>query len=160
LARFRWVHTVRARYRAARRDHPAGGRLERHPELRVGGAPGSAPRLICDRTRALIRVAEKLGLRTPCRIIAPPLVSGRRYLASWPQGRSGIRLLHQKRNTSSVFALSRCVRDHGPSVRDTSQRDPICRTALSRRTRNSREGDFKEAPGFRSEVLRVLPLRV
>ena len=92
LARCRWVHTVRAGYRAARRDHPAGGRLERHSELRVGGAAGSAPRLICDRARELIRVAdglrfgldhsartssgmlrgvrtaEKLGLRTPCRI--------------------------------------------------------------------------------------------
>jgi hypothetical protein len=57
LARRRWVHTVRAGYPAARRNHPAGGRLECHSELRVGGAAGCAPRFICHRARELIRGA-------------------------------------------------------------------------------------------------------
>src|SRR5262245_61219559 len=58
----RWDHTVRTGYRAARRDHPAGGRLERHSELRVGSAAGSATWLICHRSRELIRVADGFGL--------------------------------------------------------------------------------------------------
>src|SRR5258708_4765881 len=56
LARCRWVHTVRTGYRAARRDHPAGGRLERHSELRVGGAAGGTTWLLYYRSRELIAV--------------------------------------------------------------------------------------------------------
>src|SRR5262249_54177043 len=56
LALCRWVHTLRAGYSAARRDHPAGGRLERHSELRVGGAAGGTSWLLCYRSRELISV--------------------------------------------------------------------------------------------------------
>jgi len=45
------AHTVCTGYRAARRDHPPGGRLERHSELRVDGAAGGATRLLCYRSQ-------------------------------------------------------------------------------------------------------------
>ena len=51
LARCRWVHAVRTADRAGRREHAAGGRLERRAELRVGGAAGGTTWLICDRAR-------------------------------------------------------------------------------------------------------------
>src|SRR5258708_29470288 len=58
LALGRWVHTVRTGYRAARRDHPEGGRLERHSELRVGGAAGGTAWILYHRSRELISVAH------------------------------------------------------------------------------------------------------
>src|SRR5262245_39884188 len=54
FARCRWGHTVRTSYRGARRDPPAGGRLERHSEPRVGGAAGGTSWLIHDRSPELI----------------------------------------------------------------------------------------------------------
>src|SRR5215218_8170103 len=54
FARCRWGHTVRPGYQAARRDHSAGGRLERYSELRVGGAAGNPTWVIRYRSRELI----------------------------------------------------------------------------------------------------------
>jgi hypothetical protein len=56
LARCRWGHTVRTGYRAARRDHPARRRLERHFELGVGGAAGGPTWLLYYRSRESISV--------------------------------------------------------------------------------------------------------
>ena len=56
LAFRRWGHTVRTGYRAARRDHLAGRRLERHSELRLGGAAGGTAWLLCCCSRELISV--------------------------------------------------------------------------------------------------------
>jgi hypothetical protein len=65
LALCRWDYTVCTGYRAARRDHPPGGRLERHSELRVDGAAGGATWLLCCRSQKLIRAAHDGGT---CRI--------------------------------------------------------------------------------------------
>jgi hypothetical protein len=59
LARRYFEDATKLRERDA--GHPAGGRLERHAELRVGGAAGGATRLICDRSRELVRVAIGRG---------------------------------------------------------------------------------------------------
>ncbi len=48
--------TVGTGYRAARRDHPAGRRLERHVDLRMGGAAGGTTGLLYYRSRELISV--------------------------------------------------------------------------------------------------------
>src|SRR5207244_10596164 len=54
LALCRWGHAVRARYRAARRRHPAGRRLERHGERGMGRATGGTTWLIYYRSRKVI----------------------------------------------------------------------------------------------------------
>jgi hypothetical protein len=59
------AHTVCTGYRAARRDHPPGGRLERHSGFRVDGAAGGATWLLCCRSQKLIRAAHDGGT---CRI--------------------------------------------------------------------------------------------
>src|SRR5690348_15142092 len=65
LAFYRCIHTVRARYRSARRDYFAGGRLERHSQLRLGGAAGGATWLLCCRSRELISVPMLVVARGP-----------------------------------------------------------------------------------------------
>src|SRR5690242_87673 len=71
LALCRWVHSLRAGYWAARRDHPAGRRLERHSELRVGGAASGTTWLVYYRSREVISVARAGGHRgAPARRLA------------------------------------------------------------------------------------------
>jgi hypothetical protein len=79
LARCRWVHTVRTGYRAARRGHLEGGRLERHSELRVGGAAGGTTRLLYYRSREVIsfaRAGRRRAAPAPSGHSAPTSISG------------------------------------------------------------------------------------
>src|SRR5258708_26368584 len=71
LARCRWVRTVRTGYRAARRDHTAEGRLERHAELRVGGAAGGTTWLLYYRSRELIAVTTLVVAEAHLRALWP-----------------------------------------------------------------------------------------
>ena len=59
---------------AARRDHPAGGRLERHTELRVGSAAGGTAWLLYHGSREVISVTHTGRRRgAPARPLATEL---------------------------------------------------------------------------------------
>jgi hypothetical protein len=69
---FRWLGFTG--YRNPRRDHPEGRRLERHSELRVGGAAGCTTWLLYYRSREVICVTHT-GCRrgAPARLLATAL---------------------------------------------------------------------------------------